>query len=212
MQTFSHVLTTAWIGDRIQRRRRVRFKALLLGSFLPDLPLLLLTLWFFYVRSRLNPVPGGRDMFGPIYDRLYFHDPVWITLTSLFHAPVLILLMLAAGAYATRAGRRWGESVTWFAFGCGLHTVADIFTHHGDGPVLLFPFNLHYRFSSPISYWQPAYHGHLVGTIELGLDLLIAGYFVTVWLRRRLAGPPGTAAELGPDLGFPISPGSEGGG
>ena len=188
MQTYSHLLLTAWLGDRWRRRLpRLRFRALLLGSFAPDVPLILLTLGYFAYRAWLNPLTPGEGVFGPRYDALYFGHPLWIVGHGLLHAPLLIMAMLAAGAWATRRGRPWGAVLLWFAVGCALHSLADILTHHDDGPLLLFPLEWSVRFQSPISYWDPPYHAGIVSPIEHLLDLLAGGYFIRAWLRRRAA-------------------------
>lgn len=185
MMTQSHFLITALLGDRLKRRRAVHLPGLLIGSVLPDLPLILLTFGYFAYRSRYAPLQPGEPVYGPLYDNLYFHDPYWVVSTSLFHAPLIILLLATVGDYASRRERRWGSALYWFAVGCGLHCVIDILTHHSDGPLLFFPFNWHYRFSTPISYWNPAYHGRTFHSLENLLDLAILAYLVSVWVVRK---------------------------
>lgn len=186
MQTYSHFLITAVAGERLRGRIRVRLKPFLAGSVVPDLPLLLLTLWYAVWRDRLGA--GDEFIFGPTFDRLYFEDPVWIVLTSLFHAPVLLLAMIGLGAWARSRGRPWGGWLLWFGLGCALHTLLDIPTHRGDGPLLFFPLEWGFRFESPISYWDPAYGGRTVALVEHGLDLAIVGYFAVLGFRHWRGG------------------------
>lgn len=196
MQTYTHFLATAFLGERLGRRVRVRLAPFLLGSVLPDVPLILLTLWYFWSRNRLGA--AAEHLFGPAYDELYFGDPVWIISTSLFHAPIVIAAMVAAGQWARARGRPWGGALFWFGLGCGFHTLLDIPTHRGDGPLLLFPFDWSYRLPAPLSYWDPAHGARIVAPLEHALDLAIVGYFawlgVRRWRRRpprRADGPPG---------------------
>ncbi len=100
---------------------------------------------------------------------------MWIASHNLLHAPLLI----AVGLYV---GRRLGfdapESfwikVYWFALGCGIHSAIDIATHFHDGPLLLFPRDVNFRFESPISYWDPRHYGRIAMPVEHGLDLAAA--------------------------------------
>ena len=46
-----------------------------------------------------------------------------------------------------------------------LHALGDLPLHHDDAHRHFFPF-LDWRFSSPISYWNPDFHGHWVSLIE----------------------------------------------
>jgi len=183
MMTQSHFLITAFLGRRLRMRKvRLHMPGLLLGSLMPDVPLTLLTVGYFWARRAASALATG-PLFGATYDALYFHNPIWIAATSMFHAPILIALMALVGI---KTGRSW---LTWFAAGCGLHTAIDVFTHHNDGPVLLFPLDWHYRFPAPISYWQPAYGGALFSRFESMVDMAILLYFVVLgisWTARRL--------------------------
>ena len=87
-------------ADRSGRGREGRYRmsrtatfAALVGAIAPDLPLFALTLWY-WARYGFG--------FGPEYDLLYFNDPMWIVGHSLFHAPVISLLFIAAAATIRR--------------------------------------------------------------------------------------------------------------
>ena len=183
MMTQSHLLITALLGDRLRRRgAQVRLKGFLLGSFVPDVPLTILTPGYFAYRAWIVSLPEGEHIFGPSYDALYFSNPFWVFWTSLFHAPLLIIALALVARKMERPG------LYWFALGCGLHSFIDIVTHHNDGPLLFFPFNWSYRFSAPVSYWHPAYGGRTFAVFENALDLLIIAYFAAMglaWARRR---------------------------
>jgi hypothetical protein len=202
MMTQSHFLITAFLGDRLGRRGvQVRLRGFLLGSLIPDLPLTILTFGYFAYRAWFVALPAGEHIFGPSYDALYFSNPLWVFWTSLFHAPLVIAVMALVGA---RTGR---PALYWFALGCGLHSLIDIFTHHNDGPLVFFPFNWSYRFPAPVSYWHPAYGGRTFALFENALDLLILVYFVAValaWAWRRFGDEPtGVQAETVTDQPAP---------
>jgi hypothetical protein len=197
MNTWFHGLANLTLAHRIQRRLPwLRLPVVLFSSLVPDLPLFGLTLWYF-ARYGFG--------FGPRYDALFYHDPLWVVAHNLFHAPFVILTVGLVGFVLYRRGRRmeeaWGRTEAtaaetgWrrrrfdvprmllsFAFGTGLHTLLDIPTHHDDGPLLLFPFDLHTRFLSPVSYWDPEHYGLIVFPIEIALMLAMGAYW---WGVRR---------------------------
>ena len=181
MQTYSHLLITAVLGDQIWQKKAVKpGKAFLLGAMLPDVPLFILSIGYF-VSRRLNLDPANQSM--AAFDTLYFTNPWWIAEHNLFHAPLLLLLYAGIGFGLMRQTARptwqkWGRALLWLAAGCGLHSLCDIFTHVTDGPVIFFPFNWSYRYRAPISYWDPAYNGRLFRVVEHLLDLLLVGGLV----------------------------------
>lgn len=157
----------------------------MLGSFLPDMPLYILT--FGYMGYRRWVAPIDEFIFGPSYDALYFTNPWWIVSHNLFHAPLVILAMGLAGWWGQRTEKRWGAWLFWLALGCGFHSVVDILTHHNDGPLLLFPFNWTLRFISPVSYWDSAHYGNIFAPLEGLLDLAILVWMGMNWRRKRRA-------------------------
>lgn len=192
MQTYSHFLMTALLGDRLNKRAEppatlppLRVGWLALGSVLPDVPLLLLTLGFFAWRRWVRPELMDEFVFGQTYDTLYFTNPWWIGGHSLLHSPLLIVLYLLLALWAWRQGRAWGAILFWFAVGCGLHSFVDILTHHNDGPLLLYPLDWNLRFSSPISYWDRRYYANIVSPLEHLMDAGILLYFLITRLRQR---------------------------
>ena len=187
MQTYSHFLMTAAIQQPLQRRGiPVRAPWFLLGSVAPDLPFLLLTLvyeaYFLWI-SPLAPGQTATSIMEYLHFDLFFRDPIWIVGHNFLHAPLVLLLMAGGGWALHKRGNPWGARLLWFALGAGLHTLMDIGTHHSDGPLILFPFSLTYRFASPISYWETAYYSRIFAPLEMALDgVLLVHLF---WRRRR---------------------------
>lgn len=189
MNTWFHGVANVTIGHGLQRRAPwLRLRTVFLSSLLPDAPLFVLTIWYFFVHG---------FGFGARYDDLFYNEPLWIISHNMFHAPLVIASIAAAGLvlwFAKRrhspvgASRRDGNNeakggavLLSVAFGTGLHSLADVFTHHDDGPLLLFPVNMELRFSSPVSYWDPEHYGLVVLAIETALMVLMGVY----WLVRR---------------------------
>lgn len=186
VNTFFHATANAGAALGLHGRLPwLRHRTVFWASLAPDVPLLFLTLWYFLF--------VGVD-FGPRYDDLFFNDPVWIVLHNLFHAPFVALAVAGAGLLVERAR----AGLLSFAFGIGLHSLVDIFTHHHDGPLLLFPFEWSIRFSSPVSYWDPDHFGRILGPIDLGLTLVFGVLLTARWIRRRGSATRGRRGRAAP--------------
>ncbi|MBF2000205.1 MAG: zinc dependent phospholipase C family protein [Synechococcales cyanobacterium M58_A2018_015] len=184
MNTPSHFLMTAALDQALPRVPIVK-QAFLLGSVAPDLPLWVLSLGgiAYYHGIRGWELERIADW---LFNHLYFYDPIWISLHNALHAPILLLLGIAA-VWRTRRNigsrSRW---LFWFLLACLLHSGIDIFTHANDGPLLLFPLNWTLRFYGPISYWDPRYYGNEFQQFELGLNLGLLVYLLLPRLVRLL--------------------------
>lgn len=191
MRTYSHFLFTVGAlalanhgvargGGRLTVSDQ---RAALLGSVLPDAPLLLLGACHFAAAGLRGE---GFETALTHFQHNYFNDPLWQASHSLLHAPACVLLLMAVGWCAR--SRVWARRLLCFSFGAAGHVLVDVPTHFDDGPLLLFPFDWSVRFQSPLSYWDPAHHGLLMTWFEHGLDLVIG---LALWLRRgaRVASP-----------------------
>jgi LexA-binding, inner membrane-associated putative hydrolase len=69
------------------------------------------------------------------------------------------------------------------------HVVIDMFTHRSDGYPIFFPL-ASYRFATPVSYWEPTYHGRIFALIDttLMVALFVHHLLRRRWLQRRPAG------------------------
>ena len=112
----------------------------------------------------------------------YETNALWIALHNLPHS-LVALGLLALVMFGFRR-RRWARLALWFAAGAALHSVIDIFTHAGDGPMFLYPLST-FRFDSPVSYWDPAYYGRTFTALEFILDGLILTYLVRAMSQLR---------------------------
>ena len=204
MQTYSHLILTAALNSRAGRRLRdatgtlppLRSGALLLGSVLPDLPLITLSIvtiaadtanGLFGAAAR--PGDGG-SLTGRLFDVWFFENPWVISAYNLFHSPVLLAGYLLLGLAAWRRGRAWGSWFFWLSAAAMLHALTDIPLHVNDGPLLLFPFNWQLRFISPISYWDPAHYGRQWAIFEHALDAALLVYVAVAYRRARRVRPP----------------------
>ena len=159
--------------------------ALLVGSVLPDIPFALLTMLYSAYYRWVAPPVQGVDVHSMLHFSLFYTDPVWIVGHNTLHSLVVTGLLALVGGLAGRGGRRWGWVLLWFAVGAGFHTVIDIFTHHSDGPLFLFPLSWTYRFASPFSYWEDAYAAAAVRVVETTLSSLSLLYLAFIWFAMR---------------------------
>ncbi len=186
MNTPSHVIVAAALR-RLAPRHLVPLAPILWGSAAPDIPLFVLTAaGGVYYHAMLGwPIRRAADW---MLGTLYLQNPWWLGARSTLHAPLVLAALLLVALTAGR-GHRWGRWLAWFAAACGLHALLDVLTHAGDGPLLLFPLDWTTRFHSPVSYWDPRYHGRLFARLELAVDaallLFLAAGPVARWLARR---------------------------
>lgn len=194
MQTQTHFLMTAALRTPLKKRGvTLDTPAFLLGSVLPDVPLFLLSLVFGAFTVMVQD--GMTEETMARFDWHFFNDPAWIIPHNFFHAPFILAVIFGAGLLLLRRGSPWGNRLLWFALAAALHTGVDIFTHHSDGPLLLFPFDWHTRFASPISYWDPEHYGGIFRRFEIILDVALLGYLLLVRRQERtqsqtIASPP----------------------
>lgn len=162
--------------------------ALGLGAIAPDIALYALSfggIWYFgQVRGM-----DRKEVAEHLFQNLYYNDPWWIGSHNFFHSPtmlaILILIALTFGKVlpSCHAVCRW---CLFFLAACLLHSVVDILTHFDDGPVMFFPFDWQYRFSSPVSYWDPAHYGKPFLVFESVLDICLLGFLMSDrWRKSR---------------------------
>lgn len=163
MLTTSHAYWTA----RAARRSPAAAWAVL-GGVAPDLPALALA-------------AGGlaRGRRGPALLRQTYGRPGPDRAHRLAHSALVPLALLAAGGRRRRA----------LALGWAGHLAADLATHHDDAWPHLFPLSGR-RLRSPVSYWQPEWHGRAWSAAESAALLVAAA------TERRPAGRAAALAAL----------------
>lgn len=186
MNTPTHLLIN-WTIAKSFGGKTVRSSAVLLGAAAPDLPLYALSFggaaWFRWAEGKQWP-----EIAEHMYGNLFYHDPAWISLHNLLHSPLVVMVALATLRLSI-GNARFAESWwAWFFGSCLLHSIVDVFVHHDDGPLVLWPLNWSYRFVSPVSYWDTRHHGVEMMVLEavlvLGLSLKLIREW---WLRRKSA-------------------------
>lgn len=169
MNTQSHAILTCALlrlagGERIARLPRVNL-VLCCGALMPDLPIYIFFVW----GSLIARIPQQQ-----LWNETYF-QPGWSALVGAFHSFPLwgLALFIFWGFKKPRAAL--------FCLAALLGAAEDFFLHHDDAHMHFWPLS-HWRFISPVSYWNPAHHGIPASLIEI-IVVTIAG----VWLWPRLA-------------------------
>jgi len=148
--------------------------AIIAGALLPDAPMLLFYLW-----EKMNGVAER-----VIWRDDYF-QPAWQALFDTFHSfPLLALACVAAW-------RARMSALALFFASMFCHSLFDFPFHHGDAHHHFFPLS-DFLFTSPISYWDPAYYGQWVGGLELIVVVAGGGWLLrtasSAALRRSVMG------------------------
>lgn len=153
---------------------RVRALPVALGAIAPDVPM-----FFFY---------GFEKLFLATPERLIwsasFFAPSWQALFDSVHSFPLI------GAGIGLACWRGSKALASFYSSMALHSMGDFLLHHDDAHRHFFPLS-DWRFESPVSYWDPRYHGNLVAPVEILVVVVGALWLISQhrdWRARVLLG------------------------
>ncbi len=145
---------------------------IVVGALLPDIPMFVMYFWAKFIRRH----PEQK-----IWSSVYYH-PFWQNLTHGFHSIPLALI----GICTTHYLGYWQLELIFVS--ALLHSLFDLPVHNEDAHRHFFPFS-HYRFISPISYWNPKYHGRVVSVIEKLIVLVATIYIFPLqesWMTKGL--------------------------
>lgn len=206
MQTYSHYIITATLNRVCKQKESTNGQLqiaeqplpplksfpLMLGSIMPDIPLIILSISFI-LYDRLRGVEIGFEGDSSLSMTMWlfqdaFFNEWWVkSLHNLFHGPLMVLAYIVIGYKMWTRGYGWASSFFWFAIACLIHTAIDIPLHYDDGPLLLFPINMNIRFYSPISYWDRDHYGNIAASVEHILILGLLVFLIYDWWRKRKA-------------------------
>ena len=176
MQTQTHtLLALAALARRESPRRNLAVAA---GSLVPDLFIYLAWPWLTFVRGESQE---------RIWREIYFDAPMQAWGALLNSAPLYAALALAGWLMR---GRVLGVLLLVFSLAALIHVATDLPVHAEDAHRHFWPLT-DWRFHSPVSYWNPAYHARWVGSVEsvlgLGLCAVLWRRFPARWARVMLA-------------------------
>ena len=148
MNTPGHAVVNLLIlGDRA---RPNLFAPVALGAIVPDVPMFL-----FYLHEKMMLATPEPVIWSQSYNKVG-----WQAFFDVFNS-IPLLALAGLTAYALKSPR-----VVAFCASMALHSVCDLFLHHNDAHRHFYPFS-HWRFASPVSYWDPAHYGSIVSSIEI---------------------------------------------
>ncbi|MGI9050995.1 MAG: hypothetical protein ACR2GU_16740 [Rubrobacteraceae bacterium] len=181
METYSHTFFTWALAKHGIKAGRAAGIAGAVGATFPDLPSFAGTAY--YVGTAYLREGWGSMHSEKLLDAIYFHGPFGSTGSALHSAAPVVALLLAYRALKLgRHDRR--RILLWFLLGWFGHTIADFLTHVDDTRPLFWPIS-HWEWSSPVSYYNPLYHGREFFIVSHGLMLLIVCWL----LLKRTIGP-----------------------
>jgi membrane-bound metal-dependent hydrolase YbcI (DUF457 family) len=151
-------------------RRRPWVWPLIAGAILPDLPY-----WVSFAIAAIRRGPHALADLG-LWHSVWGH-PVVVGLHSFLPWGAAMLLLLSTGAW-----RRW-PGLAAFIAGWGSHVVIDMLTHRSDGYPIFWPLSA-YRFPTPVSYWEPAYHGRVFSLVCDGAIVVLLIRLAALRIRR----------------------------
>lgn len=156
MIALSHVIYNVTLLGK--KKKRPLIIAVIAGSFAPDIA----TAVFFLYHRLLLGTPSEL-IWKDNYSGSFFSDAAgWL------HSLPIIATLLAFFWWRRQHTAKY-FFLSWF-----LHIAADFFVHHSDAHMQLLPFST-WRFASPVSYWEPAYSGTLIGVFEITFSLFCLG-------------------------------------
>jgi hypothetical protein len=148
VNTPAHIILSAVVLGR--GRTREDWIPITAGALLPDLPMVA-----FYLYQRFGLDQSERM----IWSVLYF-NPDWQQFFDVFNSLPLITIGAAL------AFSRQSRAALALFLSMALHVAADLPLHREDAHGHFYPFS-NWHFESPISYWDPAHHGLVVGGLEV---------------------------------------------
>lgn len=166
MNTTVHALLGVALLARGERR--IYAASALLGSLVPDLPMFVFFAWERFAVG----LPDSQ-----IWSEAYFRAP-WQAFFDLFNSlPLIGIGWLVARRLDSPRGKV-------FAAGALFHCLCDLPLHREDAHRHFYPLS-HWRFVSPVSYWDPAHHAVAWSALE-SVVVLAAAWLL--WWRFRQRG------------------------
>ncbi len=164
MNTQTHLLLAS--AALTKRGELARNYAIVIGAFLPDLPV--------FALFAIAKAAGYSDF--QIFDDLYFREEMR-NVMGIFNS-FFVAALIGFSGWLLRS--KWfGWPMIWFAAALTIHAATDLPVHVDDGHRHFWPLS-NFVFASPVSYWNPAYHGHVASLVEAALGIICA---LVIWRR-----------------------------
>ena len=175
MNTQTHILIAATLFAKPGKQNRAINAAALLGGILPDLTIFVMFFW--------SKIIGTPEM--EVWEKWYY-NPFWqfwidaFNSLPLYSASLITGLIMGLIVFKTNPKLKpLGIALAVFSTAALAHLIGDFFLHVEDAHAHFWPLS-HWRFISPVSYWNPAYWGNYVAFVEL-----VAGIVMSIVLFKR---------------------------
>ena len=163
MNTPAHAIINLLILSRNPTQKKT--VAIISGAVIPDLVIIVFYAWHLLIGTAEQQIWS-----------VEYYNPVWQAWIDSFNS-IPVFLIAALICWKTK-------SYLLLAFFCSLllHSFGDLPLHHDDAHRHFFPF-LEWRFISPVSYWNPDYHGQWIAILEF---LAVLGASIYLWIRHAV--------------------------
>ncbi len=159
MNTPAHIILNLTVLARHQPPKHQLW--VLAGAIIPDIPMVMFYVWEKLIRG-VPEVQIWEDYF----------DDRWQVIFDLFHSFPLAIVGACLSAWS-----KW-KGLFLFWVSVALHSVADLPLHHDDAHRHFFPL-ANWQFASPVSYWDPHFHGDMFTIVEMSMVLVLS-----LWMWR----------------------------
>lgn len=180
MKTTTH-FALGVLASRLGGLSEARRKLLVLGAVAPDFCIIAVFGTVILMAALCGRWPDAALF--QTFSSIYFGNAWFASAHNMLHSPLsLVLLTLGSLLLA----EKYGNLLRAFLIGCATHSLADILTHRDDGPLLLWPLDWSFRYTSPLSHWDPAHFGTQFMIFEIGVTATLAALFGVRYLSARL--------------------------
>lgn len=170
MFTQTHMFLAGALLAKAEKGNKARNWAIAAGSILPDIAMFPMFFW-----SKIVGAPAS-EVWG-----VWYYNPPWSTTIDVMNSiPFYGLAALLGYILWSRNPKSAINAIMLFGgLAAVMHLVADLPLHTDDAHAHFWPFS-HWKFVSPVSYWDPAHYGRYWTVFEA-----IFGIFLVVILWRR---------------------------
>lgn len=180
-----------------------------LGAVAPDVPMLVFYLWERLVLGVSESRIWSERYFDPGW-QVVFDIPSSIPLLGIALCILLVLIgrrstaghIPSAGVTASPRRAKLTAS-TLFVASMILHALGDLPLHREDAHRHFFPFS-DWRFTSPVSYWDPDHYGGYAAVAEIVLVLAVSAFLFRAYRGRGRWVVAGVAGIYALFIGFAV--------
>ena len=182
METYSHAFYTWALAKHGVKAGRAAGISGAVGASLPDLPAFAATAYYVgptFLRE------GWSAMDESMLENIYFSGPFGGTGSAL-HSVVPVAALFGLYAVLKLGLRDHRRILLWLLIGWFGHTLADFLTHVDDARPLFWPLST-WKWSSPVSYYDPNHYGFIFFAANHALMLLT---MILLLIRRKKTADP----------------------